>query len=131
MATATRRETWGQLARYAVNGGLLTILFAIVYWVLVRELRRPPQIGTLCGYLVAVAAGYLLHSRVTFRDHGARDRSTQVRFIVASLLSYALNAFWTWACIAALGWPTWTPLLPICIATPIILFAINRWWVFR
>lgn len=132
MATiAARRGTVGQLVRYAVNGGLLTGLFALVYWVVVQELHRPPQLGTLTGYLVAVCAGYALHSRVTFRDHGTRDRATQARFVAASLLSYGLNAFWTWACTEALRWPTWTPLLPICVATPLILFAVNRRWVFR
>lgn len=131
MARAARTETFGQLVRYAVNGGLLTLLFALVYWVLVREFGHAPQIGTLGGYLITVAAGYLLHSRVTFRDHGARDRTTQLRFAIASLLSYALNAAWTWACTTALHWPTWTPLVPICVATPVILFAVNRWWVFR
>ena len=131
MASAARRETLGQLVRYGINGGLVTGLYALVYWIVVQELNRAPQIGTLSGYLVAVCVGYTLHSRVTFRNHGVRDRSTQLRFVTGSLLSYALNVFWTWACTTALHLPTWTPLLPICAATPVILFIINRWWVFR
>ena len=129
-ADARRAALW-QLIRYAVNGGLLTALFAIVYWVVVQEMRFAPQVGTLIGYIVAVAAGYLLHSKVTFRAHGRRDRGTQLRFVAASLLSYALNAFWTWLCTEPLGWPTWSPLIPISTLTPFALFAVNRWWVFR
>jgi putative flippase GtrA len=126
-----RRAAFWQLFRYAVNGGLLTLLFVIVYWVVVQEMRFAPQIGTLAGYLVAVAAGYLLHSKVTFRAHGSRDRGTQLRFVAASLLSYALNAFWTWLCTEPLGWPPLSPLIPISTLTPFALFAVNRWWVFK
>jgi putative flippase GtrA len=129
--TTARREAFWQLVRYGVNGMLATAVFAVVYWIVVRELLHPPQFGTLLGYVVAVLAGYLLHSKITFRAHGARDRSTQLRFAAASLVSYAINAFWTWLCTAALHLPTWTPLVPIATATPIILFAVNRWWVFR
>lgn len=131
LVTADRRELFWQLARYGVNGGLLTGLFAIVYWIAVRELLAPPQIGTLAGYLVSATAGYLLHSRVTFRAHGERDRGTRLRFAAASIVSYLLNAVFTWACTAAMHWPTWTPLVPISTVTPIALFALNRLWVFR
>lgn len=131
MDAAARRETGGQLIRYVFNGGLVTGLFALVYWIVVQEIGQAPQLGTLCGYLVAVCVGYALHSKVTFRNHGSRDHATKVRFVVGSLFSYALNVFWTWACTAALHWPTWTPLLPMCFATPMILFIINRWWVFQ
>jgi len=130
-AGGARRAAFWQLVRYAVNGGLLTLLFAIVYWVVVQEAHFAPQIGTLTGYVVAVVAGYVLHSKVTFRAHGGRDRGTQIRFAAASFLSYALNAFWTWLCTEPLHWPTWTPLLPISTVTPFALFAVNRWWVFR
>jgi putative flippase GtrA len=126
-----QRETFWQLVRYGVNGGLVTGLYALVYLSFDRGLATHPQLANLAGYLVAVGAGYLLHSTITFRDHGRRDRLTRLRFVAASLLSYAVNIFWTWACTEALGWPSWTPVLPIATLTPILLFAVNRWWVFR
>jgi putative flippase GtrA len=125
------RTTFWQLVRYGVNGGLVTGLYAVVYLMLDRLLGTHPQVANLAGYLVAVCAGYLLHSKVTFRDHGTRDRSTQLRFVAASLFSYAVNVFWTWACTEVLRLPSWTPVVPIATLTPIFLFAINRWWVFR
>jgi putative flippase GtrA len=128
---AARREAFWQLVRYGVNGGIATVFHVSVYWILVRELHRPPQIGNLFGYLAAVLTGYFLHSKLTFRAHGARNRGTQLRFVAASLLSYLLNALWTWVCTALLAWPTWTPLVPIACLTPFLMFAVNRWWVFR
>lgn len=126
-----RRETFWQLVRYGINGGLLTLLYDIVYTVVERFTAATPQIANLVGYLVTVMVGYALHSRVTFRNHGKRDRRTQVRFAFASLLSYALNAFWTWLLTAHFKLHPETPLIPISTITPIVLFAVNRWWVFR
>lgn len=131
MTVAGRRETWWQFVRYGVNGGLVTALYALVYAVLVHGLGLHPQYANLAGYLVAVSAGYALHSRVTFRDHGERDHGTRLRFVAASIASYAINAFWTWLCASWFGWPPLTPLIPIATITPALLFVLNRTWVFR
>ena len=79
-----------------------------------------------------LTVGYFLHSRWSFRGHGSRDnpRKTTFRFFVASLISYGLNAFWTWLCVSALGLPDWTPVLPLLFVTPLLMFGINRQWVF-
>lgn len=124
-------QAFWQLVRYGVNGGLVTLLYAIVYWLLVGHGGVGPQAGNLVGYLAAVVAGYALHSRVTFRDHGERNRGTQFRFAAASVLSYALNAFWVWLMTQHLHRSVASPLPLIVVVTPLLLFAVNRWWVFR
>ncbi len=126
-----RREVMWQLVRYVVNGGLVTLLYAIVYAALVRGPHTHPQVANLIGQVIAVLTGYMLHSKVTFRAHGDRDRSTQVRFLMAAVVSYSINAFWTWLLIERLHLSTLAPLVPICVVTPLILFALNRLWVFR
>lgn len=120
-----------QLIRYVVNGGLVTLLYAIVYAALVRGLHTHPQVATLVGQAVAIATGYILHSRVTFRAHGDRNHGTQIRFVLQAMLSYGMAAFWTWLLPERLHLSTLAPLVPICFFNPIILFAINRLWVFR
>lgn len=129
--TAARREAWWQLVRYAINGGLVTILYDIVFTVIERTTAWSLQIANLCGYLVAVVTGYVLHSRATFKGHGERTIGTQVRFVLASLVSYALNAFWTWLFGQHWHLHPEAPLIPITFATPVLLFALNRYWVFR
>jgi len=124
--------TLGQLIRYAITGGGVTLLGAGLYTALVLATPIHPQTAMGAAYVVCVAVGYVLHSRWSFRGHGTRDnpRRTTVRFVIASLISYGLNAFWTWACIEGLGWPDWTPVLPLLFITPLAMFAINRNWVF-
>lgn len=123
----------GQLVRYAITGGGVTLLGAALYTGLVLATHIHPQAAMALAYLVCVAVGYVLHSRWSFRGHGTRDNParTTLRFFIASLISYAMNAFWTWACIAGLGLPEWSPVLPLLFVTPLAMFAINRNWVFR
>ncbi len=123
---------FGQLVRYAITGGGVTLLGAAIYTGLVLSTAIHPQLAMFAAYVVCVMVGYVLHSRWSFRGHGNRDNpgKTTTRFFVASMISYALNAFWTWLCVAALGLPEWTPVLPLLFVTPLAMFALNRNWVF-
>jgi putative flippase GtrA len=122
----------GQLMRFIVSGAIVTALGVGVYAIVALLLRWHPQLGNFLAYVVAMATGYLMHSRWSFRDHGGeRTHATRVRFIVVSLVSYALNSFWVWLCTVALGLdPAW-PILPMLFVTPAVTFLLNRQWVFR
>lgn len=131
------RVVLGQVVRFFFTGGFVTLLYAIVYSAVIElPLPVPPnrhlQLGNLSGYLVAVGVGYVMHSRWSFRGHGSRDnlRRTTSRFFIVSLISFALNAFWTWFLATKLGWEEHTPLIPICFVTPLVTFTLNRKWVF-
>ena len=130
-ARGAKAEALAQLARYAVNGAAVTALYTLVFVALDTWTRAPLQLCNFVGYVAALLSGYALHSRVTFRNHGERGRGSQVRFFLASLPSYALNAFWTWLLGTVLRLPHWTVQLPIWMVTPFVIFWINRWWVFR
>lgn len=128
-----RGEVSGQLLRYVLTGGFVTALQAAVYWSLAHWAGVHPQIANVAGYLVAVASGFVLHGRFTFRGHGGRDRpvARMVRFGLVSLLSLGLNALWVWLCTARLGGPLWSPIPLMAVVTPAFVFLLNRHWVFR
>src|SRR4028119_605712 len=71
-----RRAIVAQLLRFLVSGALVTLLGVAVYALVALVLRWHPQVGNLLAYAVAMATGYWMHSRWSFRDHGARGRST-------------------------------------------------------
>jgi len=126
-----RREVAFQLVRFAISGGLVTALGVGVYAVIAVGLRWHPQLGNFLAYAVAVATGYALHSRWSFKGHGTRSAGTGVRFIVVSLISLGLNSFWVWLFTEGLDLsPAW-PILPMLFVTPAVTFALNRQWVFR
>jgi putative flippase GtrA len=122
----------GQLMRYAITGGGITLVGGGIYLALVQLTRINEQAAMLAAYAVCVALGYVLHSRWSFRGHGRRDdpARTTWRFFIASLISYALNAFFTWALVRGIELPRWTPVLTTLFVTPVIMFVVNRRWVF-
>lgn len=122
-----------QLLRYAVTGAGVTALQAAIYWLLAGPLAVHPQMANFVGYLAAVASGYVLHGRFSFRGHGGRDRplGRVLRFVLVSLVSLALNAFWVWLCVARMGLPVWSPIPLMAVVTPALVFLLNRQWVFR
>jgi putative flippase GtrA len=125
-----RRQILSQLLRFLVSGALVTLLGVGVYALVALVLRWHPQVGNLLAYLVAMATGYWLHSRWSFRDHGQRTRSTALKFITVSLISLALNSLWVFLITGPLDMgPAW-PILPMLFVTPAVTFILNRQWVF-
>lgn len=121
-----------QLIRFAISGAAVTALGVGVYALVALVILWHPQVGNVLAYLVAVATGYVAHSNWSFRGHGAeRDHRTKVRFVIVSLISYALNSFWVWLFFTRLQWGRAAPIVPMLFVTPAITFTLNRQWVFR
>ena len=127
-----RSAVLGQLVRFIISGAVVTALGVGVYALVALVLQWHPQLGNFLAYVVAVATGYVMHSRWSFRGHGAdRTRRTQLRFITVSLISYALNSFWVWLLYTHLDLHRAVPILPMLFITPAVTFLLNRQWVFR
>lgn len=124
----------GQLIRFGIAGGISTGLYAIVYSPLAKYEIVTPSLANLAGYFVAMISGYFLHSHWSFRGHGERDNvaKTGSRFFVVSLVSLGLNSLFVWVLTedSMLNGAWWWPLIPILFVTPLITFALNRFWVF-
>jgi len=127
-----RRTMLAQLVRFVISGAAVTALGVGVYAIVALVLRWHPQVGNFLAYAVAMATGYLMHSRWSFRDHGAeRTHATKVRFVIVSLISYALNSFWVWLLFSHLHLGRAAPIAPMLFVTPAVTFLLNRQWVFR
>lgn len=127
---AQRREMLGQLMRFIVTGALVTALGVGVYALAALVLDWHPQLANVLAYLAAMATGYVMHSRWSFRDHGTRTRSTSIKFVVVSLISLGLNSAWIAILTGPMGLsPAW-PILPMLFVTPAVTFVLNRQWVF-
>lgn len=127
-----QRVLLGQFVRYAITGGLVTALAAGVYWSLATFAGVAPLIANLAAYLVAVALGFVMHSRWSFQGHDRGDdlAGTSARFFLVSLASLGLNSLWVWLLTGLMDGPTWWPIVPMLVATPVIVFALNRKFVF-
>ena len=127
------RGVVGQLARYALSGGLVAVLGVGTYsgWAILLD--GSPMGANLLAYLVTVTAGFFLHGAVSFGGvaHGPATWAKAGRFVVTSWLSLALNAGFVWLTTDALGWPKWSPLPFMVLVTPLVAFAVLRAFVYR
>ena len=74
-------ELVGQLVRYGLTGGFVTALGAGVYWVTATFMGVAPLLANVFAYAIAVAVGYVLHSKWSFRGHGSRDNLDMSAFL--------------------------------------------------
>ena len=125
------RDLIAQLVRYGLTGGLATIVNIGVYWVAAARGMDPNLAWTL-GYVAAVLVGYVVHSRWSFRGHGRRDNLARTggRFLIVSLVSFGLNQLWVWLLVSHWGLPLWAPYPLVLGVTPLVVFGLNRKWVF-
>ncbi len=136
MGVADKTGEWrtliGQLIRYALTGGLASIVNIGLYWVLAARAAMNPNLAWAIGFLAAVAVGYVVHSRWSFRGHGRRGNllRTGGRFFIISLVSFGLNSLWVWLLVTRIGWPIWSPYPLVLGVTPLAVFWLNRRWVF-
>jgi putative flippase GtrA len=122
----------GQLARFGLTGGLLTLLVAGGYWVVAELFGVEPMLSLTLNFIFFTGLGYILHSRFSFRGHGARDRAgvRTARFFTVNTVGFLANQFFVWLLVKQMGGPTWWPVLPIIFVTPLVTFVLNRRWVF-
>ena len=127
-----RFALFGQIIRFGITGGLLTVLVAAAYWAVAEFFSLDPLISMTLVYLAFTGVGYLLHSRVSFRGHGGRDNAglRTSRFFIVNTLGFLSNQFFVWLLTHYWGGPTWWPVIPIILVTPILTFTLNRKWVF-
>ena len=126
------RELIAQMVRFGLTGVLLTLLVAGGYWILADLFGVEPMLSMTLNYLVFTCLGYVLHSRFSFRGHGARDnaRARTIRFFTVNTTGFLANQFFVWLLVKHLGGPVWWSVIPIVFVTPLLTFSLNRRWVF-
>jgi putative flippase GtrA len=133
MATRSNNpsETFAQLVRFALVGLFLAAIYSAIYWYLATYVM-PPVAAVVIAFFVSVSIGFVMHSRWSFRGHGAReDRRLKIKFLLVQASGFLLNEAFTWVLTGPLHGPVWWPLVPAIFVTPFATFALNRQLVFR
>ena len=123
-------ETLGQLVRFGIVGLSLAALYSAIYWYLATYVM-PPVLAVAIAFAVAVSIGFVLHSRWSFRGHGkSEDRRMKIKFFIVQGSGFVLNEIFTWVLTGPMHGPTWWPLVPAILVTPLATYLFNRQWVF-
>jgi len=128
-----RMALLGQLIRYGVTGVFASFVNIGIYHALVKLAGMDPNLAWTFGFLGAAGSGYVIHGQWSFKGHGGRDRQMVriLRFAIVSLISFALNSFWVWLLVQHMDLPIWAPYPPVLCVTPLLVFWLNRQWVFE
>ena len=128
----------GQLVRFGFTGVAVTAFYECVYLPIAifgqmwfgHGAVWPLVAGTV-AFIAAAAVGHVAHSRISFKDHGSRDKRTAHRFLVVQLIGFAFNQCFIWLLTGPLlHGPAWWPVVPTVFVTPLVTFGLQRNWVF-
>lgn len=119
-----------QLFRFGVVGGLSTLLNSLTFVVLVDSLKVQPFLGNLLASLLAFWISYFGHSCWTF---GNKRHSTEkfLKFLTMALLGLSINTAFVWVLMHCLHQSAYIATLPMIFVTPLLIFFINKYWVFK
>lgn len=128
-----QRATVLQLARYAIAGALITILFAFAYWAVATWGGVDPNLSLAIVFVIFSAISFVVHGRFSFAGHGGRDNPhiRGSKFFVVNIMGFLLNQFWVWLLVKHLDGPTWWPTIPFVLVTPWLTFALHRRFVYN
>jgi putative flippase GtrA len=116
--------------RFAVNGGGVALVAVATYCLCAVLLGWAPLLANFVAYATQLALGYQMHRLYSFRQSSTNFFS-MARYLVMSVAAFALNSLWVWLLTAILGLASWTPIILMVAATPIMTFLVARYWVFR
>ena len=123
---------FAQLIRYGIVGALITAGGQAIYYIGVEAFGIDPNISIGIAFVVGIIVGYFAHGWISFAGHGERENHAQMgtRFVVVNLFGFAMNSFFVWLLVKHLGGPTWWPIVPNIVLTPLATFWMHRKWTY-
>ncbi len=117
-----------QFVRYAVIGLALNATLYGAYLLLTQTLMGSRAAMTLT-YCAGVLLGFMLNRSITFRYHG-RDAGALLRYVASYVIGYAINFAALWIFVSRLGIAHQIVQGIVILTLPVVLFALQRYWVF-
>lgn len=132
LGDADVRASLEQLIRYGIVGGLITAGGQLIYYLGVEWAGLDPNLSVAVAFVVGIVVGYFAHGSISFAGHGDRDDHGRIgmRFVAVNLFGFAMNSFFVWLLVKYLDGPTWWPIVPNVILTPLATFWMHRRWTY-
>lgn len=108
----------------ALNAALYSAYLLLTYF------GMPSLVAMSLTYVFGVLSGFVLNRRITFR-YDSKDFSALLRYIVAYAIGYAINFVLLWALSVRGGLPHQLVQGGITMGLPVVLFVMQKFWVFR
>lgn len=124
----------GQLISFAVVGVGATLTHAWVFHALYAWAEMAQLPANIFGFLVAFSVSYLGQFKWTFKTEAQAATSQKkafIRFGKTALFGLLLNLGWAGLTIDWLGLHHYVYLALLTFVTPVVIFLLNKFWVFK
>ena len=117
-----------QLLRYGIVGVMLNAALYGAY-LLLTNAGTGSRLAMTLTYASGVLIGFLLNRQITFRYQG-RNSGALTRYIVSYVVGYLVNLGVLWVLVDHLGFRHEWVQGGVVVTLPVLLFALQRYWVF-
>lgn len=130
-AASQRRELALRIVRFAMVGGLSSLLYLVFAWWLIDLVSIPPIQGTVAAYALVVPINFLLQKHFTFRSAAAASAELP-RFLLVHGMNIALSAGIMALITTVWGLaPIWGMLATVAIVPVLVFLALEVWVFYR
>lgn len=119
-----------QLLCFGVVGGVATLLNSFAFIFFVEELRLLPLVSNFLAFALAFWISYFGNSWWTFQSKEHSQKKI-MKFLAVSLFGLLINSGFVWLLMHYFNQSAYIAALPMIFVTPIIVFFINKSWVFQ
>lgn len=127
-----------QYLKFGTVGGAATGTHVLVYVGMIEGAALRPLVANVVAFCAATGVSFLGHFYWTFRDEtsaripsGSPRHAVCAKFVLSALIGFALNALGVYVVVDVLALPyLYAPLLMVSVV-PLLVFVLNKWWVFR
>lgn len=123
------RRTLGQLIRYGAVG-LLSNAIGFLLYLSITAAGMEPKLAMTLLYAVGVAQTFFFNKRWSFGHNGTYG-SAFVRYCVSYALGYFINLAALFVFVDKLGHPHQIVQGVLVISLAVMLFLLQKFWVFR
>lgn len=123
-----------QLVSFAIVGVGATLTHAIIFNISFELLQLYHLIANIFGFCIAFLVSYLGQFHWTFKEQSiqlADKRGAFFKFLKTALLGFAVNLFWAFLILELLQLHHYYYLALLTFVTPILIFILNKFWVFK
>ncbi len=120
--------TFNQLVRFGIVGLVSNVVLFIAY-LAITSAGTEHKIAMTLLYAVGVVQTFILNKRWSFRHQG-ENRTAFVRYCISYSFGYVINLAALYILVDTIGYPHQIVQGAMIIALAVILFALQKFWVF-
>jgi len=120
----------GKFVRYVLIGGGSVMMYLGLFEILRRFAGLGITASVVGAYVPTLVATFLAQSRLTFKSRDMRVQ-TIAKYLMSMAMALGVVLLTVWIMIGFFGFSELIANLAACVASPIVGFAMQNFWVFR